>query len=222
MASLLQELAAQLEPTFAECTESEQFQANLNTLADQLQRLITIINQNGFVRDVLPDIGIANKITVLQSLARETAQIGRNCEAVGLATTSLDKEIKRRKRVLRKLKRGAGSVFTRTAIAATNSEDDEDGGPEGQDVSEAKSSRFSLRLPTLRTAAARPASPFSIPMPPPLPVRFRFDSDSSTSRRTTAATTTTTSGTSSSTSTSALFDGRATAAGRSQTEFHLV
>lgn len=160
MTELLRNLSKELEIHF-ECNEStEQLQSNLSVLAEQLQLLITTINHNRYVRDSssvhLPDIGIARKIALVECLAREATQLYRNSEADALTNLALDKEIRRRRRVLRKIKRthpGPGISWTL---------------PHSDEVSNSRrSSKHSLRLSPIRE---------SIPLPPPTPsVRFRFN-----------------------------------------------
>lgn len=155
MTDLLQNLSKELEIHF-DCKESpEQIESNLSVLAEQLQLLITAINQNRFLRDVLrPDIGIAEKIKRVECLTREATQLYRNSQADALTNLSLDKEIRRRRRVLRKIKRSSGSTVSERSWTPPNC------GPV-----------------TLRRIQLSPIRE-SIPLPPPSPsVRFRFNLD---------------------------------------------
>lgn len=155
MTDLLQNLSKELEIHF-DCKESpEQIESNLSVLAEQLQLLITAINQNRFLRDVLrPDIGIAEKIKRVECLTREATQLYRNSQADALTNLSLDKEIRRRRRVLRKIKRTSGSTVSERSWTPPNC------GPV-----------------TLRRIQLSPIRE-SIPLPPPSPsVRFRFNLD---------------------------------------------
>lgn len=154
MSELLQELFFQLQDNFAGA-DAMQLHANLSILAGQLHKLVARINENPLVHGVLPDIGIPQKIKEVERLSREATQIFRNLEAAALARSSLDKEIRRRKRVLRKLKRGTEHMLSSSKTSA----DDDD------EAVEAESSK----LPTIRE---------SIPLPPPS-VNFRFNFGSS-------------------------------------------
>lgn len=154
MSELLQELFVQLQDNFAGA-DAMQLHANLSILAGQLHKLVARINENPLVHGVLPDIGIPQKIKEVERLSREATQIFRNLEAAALARSSLDKEIRRRKRVLRKLKRGTEHMLSSSKTSA----DDDD------EAVEAESSK----LPTIRE---------SIPLPPPS-VNFRFNFGSS-------------------------------------------
>lgn len=156
MSELLQELFVQLQDNFAGA-DAMQLHANLSILAGQLHKLVARINENPLVHGVLPDIGIPQKIKEVERLSREATQIFRNLEAAALARSSLDKEIRRRKRVLRKLKRGTEHMLSSSKTSADDDDDDE--------AVEAESSK----LPTIRE---------SIPLPPPS-VNFRFNFGSS-------------------------------------------
>lgn len=157
MCELLVKLCEELGPSF-DTDDPEQLHGNIAALADQVQLLVGRINQNPLVHAVLPDIGIPQRIKAIECLSRETKQIYRNLTAAALARVSLDKEIKRRKRILRKLKRvSSDQSVSSSASKATAAEDDAVVAP--------KSSRLSFRLSPIRE---------SIPLPPP-PVNFRFN-----------------------------------------------
>lgn len=162
MSDLLQTLFGQLRDNFSG-DDAKQLHANLSILSGQLQQLVTRINENPLVHGVLPDIGIPQKIKEIEWLSREATQIFRNLEADALARSCLDKEIRRRKRVLRKLKRGTEHMFS----ASKTSADDDD------EAVRPKSSKLSFRLPAIRD---------SIPLPAPsVNYRFNFGSSSKSS-----------------------------------------
>lgn len=164
MSNLLPNLSKELESYFS-CAplSSDQLRSNLSVLAEQLQLLITSINQNLLNRGILqPDIGISAKIKLIGSLANEATQLYRNAEAETVTAVALEKEIRRKRRVLRKLKR--------------NSNADRDfkgpltGGYGGVFVARS----FTPSLSPIRE---------SIPLPPPPAVRFRVRRTSSSNNQ---------------------------------------
>lgn len=170
MTDLLRNLSKELGTHF-ECNESlDQLQSNLLVLAEQLQLLITAINQNRFMRGVLcPDIGIAAKIKLIECLAREATQMYRNAETETQKHRALDKEIRRRKRVLRKLRRSSNHDGERREfIRATR---------RSQPMSN-ESSKHSFSLSPIRE---------SIPLPPPTP-RLRIHETSAATRNNSSST----------------------------------
>lgn len=157
--ALLQNLSSELESDFT-LVDSTQFESNLKVLTEQLELLVSRINQNPLIHNVLPDIVIARQIKEIEHLSRETTQVYRNYEAAALAKTSLDKEIRRRKRELRKLRRETSprtSTKTSTPLC-------EDGSFR---VQVKRSYKLPFRLSPIRE---------SIPLPPPsrTEVNFRF------------------------------------------------
>lgn len=115
MTNLLPNLSKELEDQFNCNISLEQLHSNLFVLGEELQLLITKINQNLFIRRP-PDVGMSRKIKLIESLAREITQIYRNAAADEVTNLALDKDIRRKRRVLRKLKRTGSSQFERLPL----------------------------------------------------------------------------------------------------------
>lgn len=164
MTQLLQHLSKELESNFTSHESLEQLHSNLQLLAEQLQILITTINQNRFSRtDVeLPNFGVVEQIRLIESLTREATQIQRNWQAEAVTKCALDKEIRHRKRILKKLKHVNNNTSTASWLCRQ----------QGSDSPMLRNSFQSTSLSPIRE---------SIPLPPPSPsptptVRFRFGS----------------------------------------------
>lgn len=172
MSSLLPNLSKELESYFS-CAplSSDQLRSNLSVLAEQLQLLITSINQNLLNRGILqPDIGISAKIKLIESLANEATQLYRNAEAETVTAVALEKEIRRKRRVLRKLKRSNTDRDFKRPLTGSY-------GGGGGGVFVARS--FTPSLSPIRE---------SIPLPPPPAVRFRVRGISSDNNQRTNST----------------------------------
>lgn len=172
MTQLLINLSKELQSNFEGSKSPEELHSNLSTLVDQLQSLITVINQNRFIWGNNSVLGITDKIKLLECLFREATQIHRNAEADTLMHAALNKEIKRRRRVLRKLQHGnTDRRSTRTAKSESS---------ESDAISLSRTSlRFSPNLSPIRE---------SIPLPPPSPtVRFRSYKTSSENNSTSSS-----------------------------------